>query len=143
MFSKRMISGVASFMLIGTLVSPTNGNPVMTMESDTELNTEVLSTETSRERNPIYNVWEYAYIHDGSIGTRNAAAAQTQAHNQGNQCLWAIVSCCSAHTNYERDNCFDVLGCSGAWFQNLCSPEYINVANNRISSIFSGGFGKK
>ncbi|KAK7068433.1 hypothetical protein SK128_001268, partial [Halocaridina rubra] len=28
------------------------------------------TTEIPRVNNPVYNVWEYAYIHDGPINTR-------------------------------------------------------------------------
>lgn len=120
-------------VLLMTVVSshPMNGETATDVDTPT-------TTELSRENNPVYNVWEYAYTNDGPINTRSVSSESAPEDSRSNQCLWAIVSCCNAHSNYERDNCFDALGCPGAWFQNLCSQEYIDVANSQVTSIFSG-----
>ncbi|XP_042867068.1 uncharacterized protein LOC122249935 [Penaeus japonicus] len=96
--------------------------------------------EGPRENNPVFNVWEYAYTHDGSVNTRSAQPETTNTEDSNNNpCLWAIVSCCGARSGSGRDECFETLGCPGAWFENLCSQDFQSAAHAEVSNILQFG----
>lgn len=100
--------------------------------------------EGPRDNNPVFNVWEYAYVHDGSVNTRSAQADESNNGNGNNNnsnspCLWAIVSCCGARSGHGRDECFETLGCPGAWFDNLCSQDFQSAAHSEVSNILQFG----
>lgn len=90
-------------------------------------------------KNPVFNVWEYAFL-TGRSGVAPAAdppTATTTENPNNNPCMWAIVSCCDYASQQERDNCFEVNGCSGAWFDDLCSQEFQEAVQNQLLSLFA------
>lgn len=95
--------------------------------------------EAPRDSNPVFNVWEFAHVYDGNVGVRASTGNVNSGNSGNNACLWAIVSCCGAQSAYSRDNCFDTLGCPGAWFDNLCSQDLQNAAHTEVSQLLSFG----
>ncbi|XP_050537982.1 uncharacterized protein LOC126903608 isoform X2 [Daktulosphaira vitifoliae] len=53
----------------------------------------------------------------------------TDNGKEPSRCVWAILSCCAPANSPVRYTCFDVLGCSSAfWESNPCVPPVIKVA---------------
>lgn len=49
--------------------------------------------------------------------------------NQPSRCVWAIISCCSASSNTVSYDCFEQLGCTGAFWDNSpCESEFARAA---------------
>ncbi|KAG7169296.1 hypothetical protein Hamer_G025485 [Homarus americanus] len=112
---------------------------------DTGANPQRIGRQEPPSTNQVYNVWEYAFSHDRTgLGPRQRQATTANTAQQQNPCLWSIVLCCSASTQSARDNCFEEVGCTGAWFDtNLCSPEYISAVQRQIAQSFTSGLGKR
>ncbi|XP_031338545.1 uncharacterized protein LOC116167343 isoform X1 [Photinus pyralis] len=55
--------------------------------------------------------------------------------NQPSRCVWAIISCCSASSNTVSYDCFEQLGCNGAFWDN--SPCDSEIARAAISTAMN------
>lgn len=54
------------------------------------------------------------------------------------QCVWAIVNCCASNSLAVRYECFERLGCNGAfWDLNPCSDFVLNAALDESDTYFS------
>lgn len=68
--------------------------------------------------------------------------AATQGPGRGNvgepnRCVWAIISCCSPASQEVRYNCFERLGCPGAfWDSSPCSREVTVAALNAAQKFY-------
>lgn len=70
--------------------------------------------------------------------TRRSVTTTTQRPaRELNRCVWSIISCCSPTDNNIRYNCFENLGCPGAfWDRNPCSREVIQAALNAANAFY-------
>lgn len=56
------------------------------------------------------------------------------------RCVWAIISCCSPTSNRVRYPCFELLGCSGPfWDTNPCSEGMTGAAIKVAGEFYSSG----
>lgn len=53
------------------------------------------------------------------------------------RCVWAILSCCAPANTLIRYTCFDVLGCSTAfWDTNPCVPAILKTALDQATQYY-------
>lgn len=117
------------------------------------------SETEDRSSNPVFNVLEYVRISDPSTllqPSPEAALAPAldapaspsgvlsdSPSSQGAErspCMWAIVNCCQGTENsigIMREKCFNSHLCGGAWFEDLCSQEFRDIAHSIVLNIFS------
>jgi hypothetical protein len=56
------------------------------------------------------------------------------------RCVWAIISCCSPGSSNVRNPCFELLGCSGPfWDTNPCNEGMANAALKVVGEFYSNG----
>lgn len=69
-------------------------------------------------------------------------AGGAEKNKQPSRCVWAILSCCAPANSNIRYTCFDVLGCSTAfWNTNPCVPAIIKAVLDQANSFYGGGGG--
>lgn len=55
-------------------------------------------------------------------------------------CVWAVVSCCSAATNIAPEGCFEQRGCPGPfWDKSPCDKEFADSAIQRALEFYGQG----
>ncbi|CAH1721330.1 unnamed protein product [Aphis gossypii] len=61
----------------------------------------------------------------------------TEKGKEPSRCVWAILSCCAPSNTPIRYTCFDVLGCSTAfWDTNPCVPAIIKTALDQATQYY-------
>lgn len=75
-------------------------------------------------------------IHN-SHDTDEVTLAPPPSAIEPSKCVWAIVSCCSVASNQISYNCFEQLGCSGAfWDSNPCETEFARAAIANVMKYY-------
>lgn len=65
-------------------------------------------------------------------------AGGTENGKEPSRCVWAIMSCCAPANTPIRYTCFDVLGCSTAfWDTNPCVPAIIKTALDQATMYYA------
>jgi len=65
-------------------------------------------------------------------------AGGTENGKEPSRCVWAILSCCAPANTPIRYTCFDVLGCSTAfWDTNPCVPAIVNTALDQATAYYA------
>ncbi|KAK8727228.1 hypothetical protein OTU49_009768 [Cherax quadricarinatus] len=130
----RGVAALAWLLVVCVVVGSVEGKP----------GGQASQEDDSPGHNPVNNVWEYAFIHDRTnLGPRAGAQPITTTASNNNPCLWSIVQCCGASMISTRESCFEELGCPGAWFDNLCSAEFMRTAQEEVGRLFTNGLGRK
>jgi len=96
-------------------------------------------------KNVVNNVWEFARIQGPIITPGTSAqisavgdvAAGASSFSGLSACENAIASCCGANNLGRRASCFEILGCEGAWFGDLCRTELQREVYNEIAGGFT------
>lgn len=71
------------------------------------------------------------------VFTRRPVSSTPRATRELNRCVWSIISCCSPTDSNIRYNCFENLGCPGAfWDGNPCSKDVIQAALNAANAFY-------
>lgn len=91
-------------------------------------------TADDRNKNPVFNIWEFAISNNRYNPTRRNAS------NRGSPCTTAIVNCCLITNRATRQQCFKRENCSGAWFDDLCSRKFTSLVHEDVHDSFSRGF---
>lgn len=67
----------------------------------------------------------------------NIVAGGTENGKEPSRCVWAILSCCAPANSPIRYTCFDVLGCSSAfWDTNPCVPPIVQAALEQATKFY-------
>lgn len=62
----------------------------------------------------------------------------TENGKEPSRCVWAILSCCAPANTPIRYTCFDVLGCSTAfWDTNPCVPAIVKTALDQATMYYA------
>lgn len=106
----------------------------------------VLVSEVNTEgenKNVVNNIWEFARV-SGPISPLASLSQLTAVGDNGassfsglSPCENAIASCCGANNLGRRASCFEILGCEGAWFGDLCRTDLQREVYREIALGFS------
>lgn len=88
-------------------------------------------TADDRNKNPVFNIWEFAISNSRYNPTRRDAPTPETP------CEIAIVNCCLITHIGRREDCFTRENCSGAWFNDLCSKEFTSRVHDDVHDAFS------
>lgn len=74
---------------------------------------------------------------DDDVEEVTIVAGATEKGKEPSRCVWAILSCCAPSNTPIRYTCFDVLGCSTAfWDTNPCVPAIIKTALDQATQYY-------
>ncbi|XP_060867103.1 uncharacterized protein LOC132942577 [Metopolophium dirhodum] len=74
---------------------------------------------------------------DDDVEEVTIVAGGTEKGKEPSRCVWAILSCCAPSNTPIRYTCFDVLGCSTAfWDTNPCVPAIIKTALDQATQFY-------
>lgn len=77
---------------------------------------------------------------DDDVEEVTIVAGGTEKGKEPSRCVWAILSCCAPSNTPIRYTCFDVLGCSTAfWDTNPCVPAIIKTALDQATQFYGTG----
>lgn len=108
----------------------------------------LMDAEVAKEganKNAVNNIWEFARIsgpvHSPAQQSAPLVAASGSASggppSSGlSACENAIASCCGANNLGRRASCFEILGCEGAWFGDLCRTDLQQEVYRQIALDF-------
>lgn len=72
--------------------------------------------------------------------TVTVVAGGAEKNKEPSRCVWAILSCCAPANSNIRYTCFDILGCSTAfWNTNPCIPAIIKTVLDQATIYYGGG----
>ncbi|CAL4082767.1 unnamed protein product [Meganyctiphanes norvegica] len=136
MFVCRMLYG---FGVVLVMVDVSNGAPQNLLEAEVD--------QEGENKNVVNNIWEFARV-SGPISPHAQSSPLTAAVGGDatggassfsglSPCENAIASCCGANNLGRRASCFEILGCEGAWFGDLCRTELQREVYREIALGFS------
>ncbi|XP_015368721.1 PREDICTED: uncharacterized protein LOC107165137 isoform X2 [Diuraphis noxia] len=74
---------------------------------------------------------------DDDVEEVTIVAGGSEKGKEPSRCVWAILSCCAPANTPIRYTCFDVLGCSTAfWDTNPCVPAIIKTALDQATQYY-------
>ncbi|XP_060844050.1 uncharacterized protein LOC132924004 isoform X2 [Rhopalosiphum padi] len=74
---------------------------------------------------------------DDDVEEVSIVTGGTEKGKEPSRCVWAILSCCAPANTPIRYTCFDVLGCSTAfWDTNPCVPAIIQTALDQATQYY-------
>ncbi|XP_025208719.1 uncharacterized protein LOC112604068 isoform X2 [Melanaphis sacchari] len=74
---------------------------------------------------------------DDEVEEVDIVTGGTEKGKEPSRCVWAILSCCAPANTPIRYTCFDVLGCSTAfWDSNPCVPAIIKAALDQATEYY-------
>lgn len=74
---------------------------------------------------------------DDDVEEVTIVAGGVEKGKEPSRCVWAILSCCAPSNTPIRYTCFDVLGCSTAfWDTNPCVPAIIKTALDQATQFY-------
>lgn len=74
---------------------------------------------------------------DDDIEEVTIVAGGAEKGKEPSRCVWAILSCCAPANTPIRYTCFDVLGCSAAfWDTNPCVPAILKTALDQATQFY-------
>ncbi|XP_025420707.1 uncharacterized protein LOC112690831 [Sipha flava] len=74
---------------------------------------------------------------DDDVEEVSIVAGGVEKGKEPSRCVWAILSCCAPSNTPIRYTCFDVLGCSTAfWDTNPCVPAILKAALDQATQFY-------
>jgi len=135
-----------SAVTVAIMVGVSSGAP----RTADQLQPSEINSEAVENKNVVNNVWEFARISGpiSPLGTLSqlsevgaaaagAGAGAATSFSGLSPCENAIASCCGANNLGRRASCFEILGCEGAWFGDLCRTELQREVYNEIAQGFT------